>query len=96
MTDHLEELCRFLSRTTFKDLPDEVVQRGHQVTADTIAAIVGGSAEPEVLALTKSLATGSVGLATVLGLGQKVQTATAAFLNGTAGTFLEMDEGNQF
>ncbi|MEC9330672.1 MAG: MmgE/PrpD family protein [Pseudomonadota bacterium] len=96
MTDHLEELCRFLSRTTFEDLPDEVVQRGHQVTADTIAAIVGGSAEPEVVALTKSMATGSVGMATVLGPGQKVQTATAAFLNGTAGTFLEMDEGNQF
>ena len=96
MTDHLGNLCEFLSRTSFEDLPSPVIQRGRQVTADTIAAIVGGSAEPEVLALTESMAQGSSGKSTVLGSGKKLQAGTAAFLNGTAGTFLEMDEGNQF
>ena len=96
MIDHLGDLCEFLSQTTFDDLPQAVVERGRQVTADTIAAIVGGSAEPEVEALTSSMAKGSSGIATVLGSGRKLQSTTASFLNGTAGTFLEMDEGNQF
>ena len=61
MTDHLGNLCEFLSRTSFEDLPSPVIQRGRQVTADTIAAIVGGSAEPEVLALTELMAQGSSG-----------------------------------
>ncbi len=43
MTDHIGELCEFLFQTTFDDLPQAVVERGRQVTADTIAAIVGGS-----------------------------------------------------
>lgn len=95
MTDHLDTLCAFLAGTRFADLPETVVAHTREVVADTVAAIAGGSAEPEVVALTARRAAAD-GTASVIGTGRRTDPATAAFLNGTAGTFLEMDEGNQF
>ena len=70
--------------------------RARQVTADTVAAIVGGSAEPEVRALTARVLPTSTGTASVLGTAHCAAPQLAGMLNGTAGTFLEMDEGNQY
>lgn len=96
MSNHLDQLCSFLCETSFDDLPLEVIDRARLVTADTLAAIAGGSAEPEMRALTSSLLPGSVGTSSVVGTGHRVGVATAAFLNASAGTFLELDEGNRF
>jgi len=92
---HLIGLARFLAGCRFDDLPEVVVDQAHYVTADTIAAIAAGSAEPEIRALTERLA-GERGDATVIGAERRTSAATAALLNGTAGTALEMDEGNRF
>ncbi len=96
MAEYLTELAEFLTDCRFADLPDEVVAQARVVIADTVAAIAGGSQEPEVRALTRSQTEGIAGPATVIGAGLRTEPRTAAFLNGTAGTFLEMDEGNQF
>jgi 2-methylcitrate dehydratase PrpD len=96
MHDPLHTLCEFLADTAFAELPPEVVSRARQVTADTLAAVAGAAAEPEMGALTASLIRGRGGTASVVGTPHRVDAATAAFLNATAGTFLEMDEGNQF
>ena len=75
-------------------IPSETLSHSRLVLADTIATIIGGMAEPEIKNLVKSdLPSGS---AHILGTNLKSDYLNAAFINGTAGTFLEMDEGNQF
>jgi 2-methylcitrate dehydratase PrpD len=72
------------------------VLRSRRVLSDSIAAIAAGAGEPEVQALTAKLLPGAPGAASLIGQSGQAATATAAFLNGTAGTFLELDEGNQY
>ena len=96
MTDYLVPLARFLAKTEFADLPAAAVDRARRVLADSLAAIAAGSAEPEVRALTEKMAPSAPGAASLIGQDGRAAPATAAFINGTAGTFLELDEGNQF
>lgn len=76
--------------------PDDVCAKTALILADSIGAIVGGAAEPEVDALRRRMAQGSVGRAALIGTSLCTAPGVAALLNGTAGTTLEMDEGNQF
>lgn len=92
---YLDELCGFFGTCRFEDLPADVVSQAGLVVADTVAAIAAGSAEPEMLRLAERLA-GEAGPASVIGTRRRTNPARAALLNGTAGTFLEMDEGNRF
>ncbi|MEC8585331.1 MAG: MmgE/PrpD family protein [Pseudomonadota bacterium] len=96
MTDYLMPLSRFLAETEFADLPAAAVDRARRVLADSLAAIAAGSAEPEVRALTEKMAPSAPGAASLIGQEGRAAPAVAAFINGTAGTFLELDEGNQF
>ena len=96
MTAYLNQLAGFLSDTQFADLPAAAVLRSRRVLSDSIAAIAAGAGEPEVQALTAKLLPGAPGAASLIGQSGQAATATAAFLNGTAGTFLELDEGNQY
>ena len=97
MTFYLDQVAEFAATTKFDDLPPSVIDRTKHVIADCIAAIVGGSVEPEIKELSSRLASQSGGgTAMVIGTHLKTDPAKAALLNGTAGTFLEMDEGNQF
>ena len=92
--DYLDTLSRFAAELEYAALPPDVQEQLGWILADTVAAIVAGSAEPELRALAGSL--GSGGGATLVGLGCSASMDAAALLNGTAGTFLEMDEGNRF
>jgi 2-methylcitrate dehydratase PrpD len=92
----IERLSRFSAALNFRDLPDEVRDQTGWILADGIAAIVGGSTEPEMQALSDKLVDSGVGTSTVLGHDRATSAELAALLNGTAGTFLEMDEGNRF
>ena len=96
MTQYLDQLADFLAGCGFDDLPAPVVERARLVIADTVAAIAAGAGEPEVAALTERICDGAGGAASVIGAGRRAAPTTAAFLNGTAGTFLELDEGNQY
>jgi 2-methylcitrate dehydratase PrpD len=95
MSDYLDTVCDFLATCRLEDLSEGAVARARRVMADSMAAIAAGSREPEVIALTDRVATVD-GPATVIGTGLRTEAGKAAFLNGTAGTFLEMDEGNQY
>ena len=90
MTAYLNQLAGFLSDTQFADLPAAAVLRSRRVLSDSIAAIAAGAGEPEVQALTAKLLPGAPGAASLIGQSGQAATATAAFLNGTAGTFLEL------
>ena len=92
--DYLDTLSRFAAELDFASLPPAVREQTSWVLADTLASIVGGSAEPELRALAGRL--GTPGPATLVGLGGSSSADVAALINGTAGTFLEMDEGNRF
>lgn len=75
-------------------IPANTLEYSRLVLADTIAAIVGGMAEPEMQKLVNTdLQPGKI---SILGTNLKSDYLSAAFLTGTAGTFLEMDEGSQF
>jgi len=92
--DYLDTFSRFAAELDYGDLPSEVQNQVGWILADTIAAIVGGSAEPELQAL--AAAQPATGEAALIGLGRPGSADAAALVNGTAGTFLEMDEGNRF
>ena len=94
---HQETLARFLARTDFSALPVEVINRSRWVVADSLAVIAAGMQEPEMQHLVRHLATEEGnGPATLIGSPTRLGCSMAAFVNGTAGTFLELDEGNQF
>ncbi|MDB5893338.1 MAG: MmgE/PrpD family protein, partial [Rhodoferax sp.] len=92
--DYLDTFSRFAADIGFSRLAAPVQAQVRWILADTVAAIVAGSAEPEMRALAG--AQQGAGNATLVGRGRTVGGDTAALLNGTAGTFLEMDEGNRF
>jgi len=92
--DSLGQVADFAALIPTASIPSEVNARTSLILADCIGAIVGGAAEPDVAALVNRQA--GYGTALLVGTTQKRPPCTAALLNGTAGTTLEMDEGNQF
>jgi len=56
MTFYLDQVAEFAATTKFDDLPTSVIERTKLVIADCIAAIVGGSVEPEIKELSTRLA----------------------------------------
>jgi len=93
----LEEWSGFAARLRFADLPAEVAGRTRLALLDSIGAIAAGAQEAEVQALAaRMVAREGAGEAPVIGLPLAARPGTAAFLNGTSGTMLELDEGNQY
>ncbi|WP_333669984.1 MmgE/PrpD family protein [Elioraea tepidiphila] len=95
----LDRWSRFAAGLRFQDIPASVAAHARLVLLDTIGAIAAGAQEPEMVALTCRMAdlhgTGGVTTA-VIGGRTRLPLPVAAFLNGTAGTMLELDEGNQY
>ncbi|HKU93910.1 MAG TPA: MmgE/PrpD family protein [Vineibacter sp.] len=94
---HLKRLGDFLTQTRFADLPPPIVDQAVTVVADCIAVIAAGAQEPEMRNL-RALEGRRSGprTCTVIGTRGLVDLRGACLLNGTAGTFLELDEGNRF
>ena len=97
MSNYLDQIAEFVCNCQFDHLPPDVIKRASEVTADTLAAIAGGAQEEEMKILSERLlANIDRGSATIIGTGERTEPSKAALINGTAGTFLELDEGNQF
>ncbi len=93
--DYLVELARFACSAQLKDLDSRALARTRWVIADSLPVIAAGMQQPEMQAFVhKHLAAGGGGLAWVLGTRRRASPLNAALLNGTAGTWLELDEGN--
>jgi len=90
----LPAISTFIPATAMTDIPAATAARAKLVILDCVGAIVGGMAEPEMQQLAAMPQ--PTGGAPVLGTNLTTDSQTAAFLNGMAGTVLEMDEGNQF
>jgi 2-methylcitrate dehydratase PrpD len=85
----LKQWAAFARSTQFDDLPEAVVERSRLVMLDSLGAIIAGRAEPEMGKAMKRLAK----TAKTRKSGSPLLTA---FAGGTAGTMLEIDEGNQY
>ena len=89
---YLQELAAFACRTRLADLPAPVLERTRWVVADSLPVIAAGMQQPEMQALLKHGFRS--GKAWVLGARRRADPLDAALLNGTAGTWLELNEGN--
>lgn len=89
---YLQELAAFACRTRLGDLPAKVLERTRWVLADSLPVIAAGMQQPEMRALLKFHSSG--GKSSLLGTGKRAGCLDAALLNGTAGTWLELNEGN--
>jgi len=97
MGDYLDYITGYLCNTSFDDFPSEVISRAKEVLADTMAVIAAGSQEDEVKSLiNRKTYPGEPCESTLPGAGIRTEMIKAGLINGTAGTFLELDEGNQF
>jgi 2-methylcitrate dehydratase PrpD len=96
-SEWLKHWGAFAADLTYRDLPKPVVERTKQVIFDCLGAVVAGMAEPEMSALAERLAAlDGPGTSPVIGGRKLLSPSNAAFLAGTAGTMLELDEGNQY
>jgi len=85
----LKAWVRFAKEASYGALPAEVVSRTRLVVLDCLGAVIAGRGEPEVgLAERRLKRSGRIG--------KRGSPLLTAFLDGTAGTMLEIDEGNQY
>jgi 2-methylcitrate dehydratase PrpD len=93
--NYLDQLAQFASGFNSADLPDAVRIRTKWILADCLAVIAAGMKAPEMQAFTAMhLQSQAPGSAWVIGAGLATNALGAAFLNGIAGTWHELDEGN--
>lgn len=93
--DYLDTLAEFASSFNPAKLPEHVKERSKWILADTIGVIAAGMKEKEMVAFSDvHLQTCAPGPAWVIGAGTRSNALAAAFLNGIAGTWHELDEGN--
>jgi len=93
--DYLDRLAAWAATTPLDAMPKAVRERAGVVIADSIGVTVHGMQHPEMREmLARLLADGRSGDASVIGAGRRADPSTAALLNGTAGTWIDMNEGN--
>ena len=94
---YLQQLARFAASTTLADLSPAARERARWILADCVPVIAAGMQQAEMKAFVeKHLARAAAGGAWVIGTRRRTTALDAALLNGTAGTWLELDEGNLF
>ena len=93
--DYLDSIASFVAEREYGNLPESVRQHAKYVWMDTVGVILAGSLEPQNAALAGRLSDDR-GAATILRTGfPHSDPRNAAMANGTAGTFLELDEGHR-
>ncbi len=90
----IEALAEFVATTRLAAIPDDVADRASLMIADCVGCIVAGNAVPEVRRLVGSHRGRGPCEATVIGTGIALSREAAAFVNGIAGTWYDLDEGN--
>jgi len=95
--DYLTTFSEFASDARLDTLSAAARDRARWIIADCIPVIAAGMQQPEMKALVaKHLTQAGAGNTWVIGAGKRAAPLDAALLNGTAGTWLELDEGNLF
>jgi 2-methylcitrate dehydratase PrpD len=93
--DYLDRLSAWAVATPLDALPRAVRERACVVIADSVGVTVHGMQTPEMREfVARHLADAQPGRASVIGAHRRADPASAALLNGTAGTWIDMNEGN--
>lgn len=91
----VDVLSAFVAGIRYEDLPSPVALHARYVWLDTLGVILAGSAEGYVTQLASQVARDD-GSARIIGGGcPHADASSAALVNGTAGTVLELDEGHR-
>jgi 2-methylcitrate dehydratase PrpD len=90
-------LCEWLLKTSYSDLPREVIAIAKERILDTVGVIEAGAVEPDGAGriageLAREL--GGTPIATVIGGGFKTSAPDAALANGTSAATLEYDDAS--
>ena len=94
---YLKTLAEFAANTTLDRISEAARTRARWVIADSIPVIAAGMQEAEMKAfVSRQLAEAGAGTAWIIGTHKRTNVLDASLLNGTAGTWLELDEGNLF
>lgn len=94
---YLEQASHFLHNTKISDISAAALDRARWIFADCIPVIAAGMQVSEMRSLVnKHLARAAQGNSWVIGSRRRAAPLDAGLLNGTAGTWLELDEGNLF
>lgn len=91
---HVSSVVAFAEALTLETLPSVVLNHARLIVLDTLGAIAAGVREEPVRGLLAALAPTASGAASVPGARSGLPASLAAFVNGTAGTWNELDEGN--
>jgi 2-methylcitrate dehydratase PrpD len=95
--DYLDRLAAWAATTPIDALPTAVRERACLVIADSLGVTAHGMQTPEMREfVVRHLADGRPGRASVIGARRRADPASAALLNGTAGTWIDMNEGNLY
>jgi 2-methylcitrate dehydratase PrpD len=92
----LTDLVSHVAKLSWSEVPQDLRAHAVRVFADTIGVMIAGGLRPEMTSLARGevpLFDAGSGRSTILVPGvPRAGAAHAAFMNGTAGTFLELDE----
>ncbi|MDB5808803.1 MAG: hypothetical protein JWN94_925 [Betaproteobacteria bacterium] len=92
---YLKALADFACATRLEDIAPRAIERTRWVIADCLPVIAAGMQTDEMRAFVGNhLAGAAAGNAWIIGTGKRAGALDAALLNGTAGTWLELDEGS--
>lgn len=95
MPKYLDALVDFACNTQLADIAPRALERTRWVIADCVPVIAAGMQTDEMRAFVANhLAGAASGNAWVIGTRNRASALDAALLNGTAGTWLELDEGS--
>ena len=92
MPNETRELVKFGEETDFEDLPDEVRHEAKRVLLDSVGCALGGIMVDKgrfSIQFARKLGAGTE--STILGTGDRVSSAAAAFANGELINALDMD-----
>lgn len=94
---YLQQASEFLYRTKLRNISADVRERARWILADCIPVVAVGMQAREMRAFAQAhLQHAATGCAWVIGTGRRASALDAGLLNGTAGTWVELDEGNLF
>ena len=92
VSTHTKILAKFLSETSFENLPVSLIERAKLTIADTVGIAIKGSGEPEMQRFYKGLPEGDKAFLIKEGFTGTDDIAMAGFANATAICFVELDE----
>lgn len=88
-----ETFAKFVCRTTFEDLPEEVVHQTKRLILDEVACAVGGNiTDLGKIAIEFGRELGGVEESTIIGTRYRTSCSVAAFVNGELCNALDLDD----